>query len=601
MIDVIIPIYNTEKYLCRCLDSILEQTFQDFELILIDDGSTDASGRICDEYADRDSRITVLHQENRGQAAARNVGIEWALAHSESEWLAFIDSDDWVSSHYLEVLMQSVLHSQCEISACEYREVKDSAEYDEELAVEQIISPEDFYCERNMLSVVPWAKLFAKKLWEDIRFPEGIIHEDEFVTYKIVFAVKKIAHVSTPMYCYFVNPKGTMHSEWSPARLTAFEGKQKQIHYMQKNGYQKAFLRAVLSYAKIACWQLKKINKEKYPQEAASLRKQLRKHIRQYKKSGVFSRRKTREIYIAAFPVEMSLLDRMYVLKRKLYSFLLKIKYKPHVMDSKRTMEYILKNKCSVSRYGDGEFGIMMRFSNIGFQESSEALSEKLHDVLKNPPDDCLICVPDVFGSLAIYNENSRHFWKRWLERNDNRRTVSVILRECRGQAYRFGNALFTRPYIEYPDEKNALTIFPLIKKLWNNRDVLIVEGTQTRIGVNNDLLDNAASVHRILAPAVNAFGKYSEIISATEKVAGDKLILLALGPTATVMACELCRKGYWAIDIGHIDIEYEWFLRKATEKIAIPGKYTNEAKDGSIISGCHDPVYQKQIICVIE
>ena len=108
-ISVIVPVYKVEPYLRRCVDSILAQTFTDFELILVDDGSPDNSGAICDEYAQKDARVHVIHQENGGLSAARNAGIDWVFAHSDSQWLTFVDSDDWVHPEYLERLYHAVL------------------------------------------------------------------------------------------------------------------------------------------------------------------------------------------------------------------------------------------------------------------------------------------------------------------------------------------------------------------------------------------------------------------------------------------------------------------------------------------------------------
>ena len=108
VISVIVPVYNVEKYLHRCVDSILAQTFTDFELILVDDGSPDNCGKICDEYAEKDSRIHVIHKVNGGLSDARNAGLDWAFANSNSEWVTFIDSDDWVDKYYLEYLYNSI-------------------------------------------------------------------------------------------------------------------------------------------------------------------------------------------------------------------------------------------------------------------------------------------------------------------------------------------------------------------------------------------------------------------------------------------------------------------------------------------------------------
>lgn len=139
------------------------------------------------------------------------------------------------------------------------------------------------------------------------------------------------------------------------------------------------------------------------------------------------------------------------------------------------------------------------------------------------------------------------------------------------------------------------------MKQLWNRREVLIVEGTHSRLGVGNDLFDNTSSIRRILAPATNAFSRYDKLIDEIEKVAGDSLILLALGQTATVLAYDLAQKGFQAIDIGHVDIEYEWMRMKATEKVAVPNKYVNEVKEGRFFTDSNNAEYLAQIICTIS
>ena len=128
-ISVIVPVYNVEPYLHRCVDSILVQTHTDFELILVDDGSPDNCGVICDEYAQKDSRIHVIHQQNGGLSAARNAGIDWAFANSDSQWLSFIDSDDWVHPCFLEYLYRAVQETDAKVSACGIRKVEGEVEF----------------------------------------------------------------------------------------------------------------------------------------------------------------------------------------------------------------------------------------------------------------------------------------------------------------------------------------------------------------------------------------------------------------------------------------------------------------------------------------
>ena len=119
-ISIIVPVYKVENYIHRCVDSILGQTYADFELILVDDGSPDNCGAICDDYAAKDSRVVVIHQENGGLSAARNAGIDWVLANSNSQWLTFIDSDDWVNKTYLESLLEVADEEDSLISVCNF-------------------------------------------------------------------------------------------------------------------------------------------------------------------------------------------------------------------------------------------------------------------------------------------------------------------------------------------------------------------------------------------------------------------------------------------------------------------------------------------------
>ena len=137
-----------------------------------------------------------------------------------------------------------------------------------------------------------------------------------------------------------------------------------------------------------------------------------------------------------------------------------------------------------------------------------------------------------------------------------------------------------------------------MLKAIWNNQDVVIIEGAKSRTGIGNDLYDNVKSLSRILGPATDAFSMYDEMLEAIVKhVSKDNLILLSYGPTATILAYDLAKLGYWAIDIGHLDIEYEWFKMGAIDKVVINGKFTNEAKGGRFVKSNEDKEYLQQII----
>lgn len=160
-------------------------------------------------------------------------------------------------------------------------------------------------------------------------------------------------------------------------------------------------------------------------------------------------------------------------------------------------------------------------------------------------------------------------------------------------------NTFFTRCYNMFADKTNCRRWFEKNKEIWKNRDILLIEGEKSRLGIGNDLFAGAKSVRRILGPAQNAFEKYDELYNAAINYArgGNELILIALGMTATVLAYDLAQAGLWAIDIGHIDVEYEWFLRGATDKIALNGKFVNEVSGGREVAEINDPVYENQIV----
>lgn len=148
-IAVIVPVYNVKKYLRRCVDSILRQTYQNFELILIDDGSSDGSQFICDEYFNND-KVKVLHQKNSGVAAARNTGLEYAMQHTHCNWITFIDSDDWIQPNYLEVLYNAVNQEKVKIAVCNYLKVEKEIEIQRSLKNVYSIKPEKLFCRHNV-------------------------------------------------------------------------------------------------------------------------------------------------------------------------------------------------------------------------------------------------------------------------------------------------------------------------------------------------------------------------------------------------------------------------------------------------------------------
>lgn len=313
LISVIVPVYKVEPYIHRCVNSILNQTFRDFELILVDDGSPDNCGAICEEYAKADERVHVIHQENGGLSAARNTGIDWAFANSSSQWLTFVDSDDWLHLQMLEWLLKAAEMCKSNIAVCGYAETPGApVSIAENQWQVEMWAPEAFYTERNTNAVVAWGKLYRKESFRDIRYPVGKIHEDEFTTYKLLFAESVVGYVPAPLYCYFQNQTGITRSAWSPKRLVALDALKEQVCFFKEKGYAAAYETIAIAYcesirrhlALIADAELPVQDKQRYGKQ---LKKLLRHAAWQYR--DVYMSKKNRWecrwIYTEAVPVIM--------------------------------------------------------------------------------------------------------------------------------------------------------------------------------------------------------------------------------------------------------------------------------------------------------
>ena len=231
-ISIVVPVYNVEKYLTRCVNSIYAQTFSDWELILVDDGSPDSSGRICDENALLDDRVYVIHKINGGLSSARNTGIDWAFAIDNSKWISFIDSDDWVHKQYFQFLFESGEKTNSQISMTGYETTFDSQINDKLLDKKKyksfcISGKEACLClydqdKANNIArntrysfVSACVKIYDRNLFQSVRFPNGMIHEDQGTTYKILYKANKVALVDETLYYYFINSNGITHGLFS--------------------------------------------------------------------------------------------------------------------------------------------------------------------------------------------------------------------------------------------------------------------------------------------------------------------------------------------------------------------------------------------------
>lgn len=265
----------------------------------------------------------------------------------------------------------------------------------------------------------------------------------------------------------------------------------------------------------------------------------------------------------------------------------------PTVLNTDITLEKIIKDGCSVSRFGDGEFALMYG-ENLIFQPQDDKLSLRLREIINSNVGSHIVCLPDIFEEINWGTEKARIYWIKYL--NKNRHKIYSMIDDKKI----YYDTQVTRLYVDLEDKSKVKGRFDKFKKLWNHRNLVIVEGEKSRLGIGNDLFDNSNSIKRIICPSKNAFSKYDEILEEVKKYEKDNLILIALGPTATVLAYDLSKEGYQAIDIGHIDIEYEWFLQGAEEKVPVKNKYIGEIDGGEDVEDLNDKLYENQIQKII-
>ena len=285
-ISVIVPVFKVEAYLGRCVNSILSQRFSDFELILVDDGSPDNCGALCEDYARQDGRIHVLHRQNGGLSAARNTGIDWAMENSKSAWFAFVDSDDWVHPEYLQTLYEAVTTTGCLISACGcQRTAGEQLEETQDLSI-QVLSADDYYCDsfHDLATPVACNKLYNRCLFETLRYPEGKLHEDEFTIFRAVYQAGRVAATKAKLYAYFQNAESITLSAWNPRRLDGLEGMRQQIAFARQTGNQRLYQTISLGYILSAYEHLHQADAD----WKRRVRKLLRWGLRQGRISGSF-------------------------------------------------------------------------------------------------------------------------------------------------------------------------------------------------------------------------------------------------------------------------------------------------------------------------
>ena len=218
LISVVVPVYNVEKYIDKCINSIINQTYKNLEIILVDDGSPDNCGNICDEYAKKDNRIIVIHKENGGLSDARNTGIEV----SKGKYITFIDSDDYISDNYVSFLYNLIIEYKADISIGKHYVLYENGEINTATGKKYELEPKqalEMMLYGDDLDVSAWAKLYKKELFETVRYPKGRLFEDAATTYKLIDLSKKIIFHSEPIYYYIMRSDSISNKSFNDKKM----------------------------------------------------------------------------------------------------------------------------------------------------------------------------------------------------------------------------------------------------------------------------------------------------------------------------------------------------------------------------------------------
>ena len=268
---------------------------------------------------------------------------------------------------------------------------------------------------------------------------------------------------------------------------------------------------------------------------------------------------------------------------------------KPIIKGADKLLERILQDGLSLCRYGDGEFEMMLETERPWFQTVNKTLAKRLKEIVNCSDSNIIIALADDFGNLDKYTDVSANAIRQYMLNSRNKIMPMLVPEKIYYDAY------VSRVYMMYKDKAYAKKMFGLWKRIWQGRNILMVEGLYSRYGWNNDLFAGAASVRRILCPEKNAFDRYAEIFSAVISHAQkNDLVLVSLGPTATVLAYDVAMTGIQTIDIGQLDNEYDWFLMGVEKQTAVPGKCVAELTGAHVPEESEDEKFNSQVIARI-
>jgi len=561
-LSIITVNFNNRDGLQRTIDSVVCQTWCDFEWIIIDGGSTDGSKELIEQY--QAHFAYWCSEPDKGIYNAMNKGIDKA----KGEYLIFMNSGDcFYEADTLKKVAE--VHPKADIVYGDFTQG----------GKKQMPFKKDILLQLYEQTICHQATFIRHRLFEKRRYDEKelkIVSDWKFWLETIVLDNASVEHIDilvadqevigTSTYSLALMNERTkvLHELFPPRVLESLD----LLHWHDTN---RPMLRTRLLIER-GGWA------ERLTRSVLKLLDRLFLKI-DFRANGYVCQIQKKEKRHSPFYDRIRNAFFHYIANPLAYRYTARY----HIMDSMESIRYVIDHRCSLSRYGDGEFKVMMGQGN-GFQTPNPRLSAMLRHVIL--ADDA----PNHIVGLPLNMQKTDHlidgyppfFWRYFTGRH------IWFLRRFFRKERTYLNTQMTRFFYEVRDKSHCAEHIALLKQIWDQRDVVIVEGAQTRSGVGNDLYRNARSVKRILGPATDAIDRYDELLKAvTTYVPKDRLVLLSLGMTATVMAYDLAKLGYQAIDLGHLDIEYEWYLRGDThmdKPVAVEGKFTNEAVGGGIL-----------------
>lgn len=304
LVSIIIPIYNVERYLDRCIASVANQTYQDIQIILVDDGSTDSSPAICDSWAHKDTRITVVHQVNGGVSAARNRGLDVATG----EYILWVDSDDYIAPETIGIMMCTAAQTDVDMVICDFKKGTDDHyvfKTASTIACEQIdkvSALNRIYADSHsaLRYAAPWAKLAKRGIYHDIRYPDGKIFEDIYTTHKLICRCERIAVLDIPLFYYFQRPDSIMNATFSMKKLDYLQALVERIAFFKECSFDELESIAFDELLHSLIWEYSRTRDLLHSEEGMAYIKQL---FRAAYRKGYASRRYPSEtkLFLAAF------------------------------------------------------------------------------------------------------------------------------------------------------------------------------------------------------------------------------------------------------------------------------------------------------------